>query len=311
MTKLITGSLTADETAALKAAFVRLGSMLHASETVLADALDKTVPGSANDRARREKRWDAYEQVNPLLYSAEDHLRTIMTVFRGGMLPTYALFTLLRGAAIPIVRCAYLLDPALDERIRMARGLNVRWENLDEQRKLKGENEKVFAERVAVLEERAKRYEIDVFKKDPERPATDFGERRRSDVELFGTYLRSRDEGKDTSDGAPFGETAFRFLSGHVHSMLWVMLLNAESSPTEEAGIASVKFDLRFDMFAGALAAVLRLHENNIKSMLTLSGYPVMIWNEAMKTGVDHAKAEYVRLAQAQAQQTSPTEAGT
>jgi len=302
MTKLFIGSLTADESAAFKAAFVRLASILHASETVLADALDKTVPGSPNDRARREKRWDAYEQINPLIFSAEDHVRTILTVFRSGTLPTYALYTLLRGAAIAIVRCAYLLDPVLDERMRMARGLNVRWDNLDEQRKLKGDD-KLFAERVALLEERAKRNGIEVFKKDPNKPATEFGERRRSDVELFGTYLKPREQEKDGNEGAPFGETAFRFLSGHVHSMLWVMFINAETSPTEESGMASVKFELRFDMFAGGLGAVLRLHENNVKSLLTLSGYPVMIWSEAMKTGVEHAKAEFVRLAHAQAHQ--------
>jgi hypothetical protein len=59
-------------------------------------------------------------------------------------------------------------------------------------------------------------------------------------------------------------------------------------------------------MFAGALGALLRLHENNIKSLLTLSGYPVMIWTEAMKSAVEHAKSEYVRLALAQKNVANP-----
>lgn len=309
MTKIFTASLTAEENAAFKAAFVRLASIVHASETVLAEALDKTVPDSVNARARRDKRWDGYEQVNPLLYSAEDHLRTILTVLRSGTLPTYGLYTLLRAAAIAIVRCAYLLDPAIDERMRMARGLNVRWDNLKEQSKLKGDDDKLFAERVAVLEERAARNGITVFKKNPSKPATDFGERRASDVELFATYLRPLQEDIDRGDTAPFGETAFRFLSGHVHSMLWVMLLDAETEPTEEPGTASVKFDLKFGLFAGALNSVLRLHENNIRSLLALSGYPAMVWSEAVKTGVEQAKSEYMRMAETQAQQTTPPDA--
>ena len=48
---------------------------------------------------------------------------------------------------------------------------------------------------------------------------------------------------------------------------------------------------------------MLRLHESNIKSLLVLSGYPVMVWSEAMKSGVEHAKSEYVELAEAQAKQ--------
>jgi hypothetical protein len=302
MTRLFTGSLTAAETDALKGAFVRLASILRVSENTVADAVERPVPDSAYGRARRAKRWDAYEQVNPLVYSAEDHLRTILTVFRSGTLPTYALYTLLRAAAIAVVRCAYLLDPGIDEQMRMARGLNVRWENLKEQSKLKDDNDKLFAERVAVLEQRATSNGITVFKKDPDKPATDFGERRVSDVELFAKYLKPLREEKVDKDAAPFGETAFRFLSGHVHSMLWVNFIDAEKTPSEEAGIQSVKFDLHFEWFGGALSAVLRLHESNIKSLLVLSGYPVMVWNEAMKSGVDHAKAEYVRLAEAQAQ---------
>lgn len=294
------GSLTAEETEAFKAAFVQLASILYVSETTVADAINRPVPDSAIDRARRGKRWDAYEQVNPLMYSAEDHLRTILSVFRSGTLPTYALYTLLRAAAIAVVRCAYLLDLELDERARMARALNVRWENLREQSKLKGDSDTLFAERVAVLEERASCNGIAIFKKDHGSPATDFGERRVSDVELFAKYLKPRRVEPEDKDVAPFGETAFRFLSGHVHSMLWVNFIDAETTPTKEPGIQSVKLDLHFDWFAGALSAVLRLHEGNTRSLLALSGYPVMVRNEAMKTGVERAKAEYVRLAEAQ-----------
>lgn len=293
------GDSTPEEVQALKAAFVRLGSLVRAYDAVIADALDKTVEGSANDRARRTARWDAYEMSNLLLFSAQDHLRTIRMILGSGTIPTYSLYTLLRSAAIAVVRCAYLLDPEIDEQLRLARGLNLRWENLDEQNKLK-RDEKLFGTRVATLEDSAARNGISVFKKDPNKPATAFGERRMSDVELFSKYVQPlRPEEQDQS--APvFGETSFRFLSGHVHSMLWVNFLNSSAEPTEEPEIATVKLEPHFDIFAGALAAVLRLHEQNLKSFLTLSGYPVIVWKEAVRSGIEHAKAEYVRLAEAQ-----------
>ena len=181
MSKIFVGSFTEGESQHFQAIFVRVAAVLQASENLLADAIDPAAPGSPNHTARTNQVWDAYEQVNPLLYSAEDHLRTMLMIFEGTKLPTYSLYTLLRAAAEAVVRCAYLLDPSLTERERMARGLNVRWENLDEQRKI-DHDDKQFAERVAHLEQRAAANGIQVLKKSGDKPAH-FGERRRSDVD--------------------------------------------------------------------------------------------------------------------------------
>ncbi len=176
----------------------------------------------------------------------------------------------------------------------MARGLNVRWENLEEQRKLTGDAGQ-FAARVAALEERAARNGIQVFNVDPAKPATDFGERRLNEVALFSRYITPEKPNPDADK--PIGELVYRYLSGHIHSAIWVKIANAEITATDEPGMSTVKLDLQFDWLALMLRMVLRRHESNIVSLLMLSGYPVMVWNEAMKSGIADGQTRFVRLA--------------
>jgi len=298
MTKIQQGSFSADESHLFKVVYVRLSALLHASQSVVADAVDSAVSDSPNGRARTAHRWDAFEQVNHLLYSAEDHLRTMRIVLEAEFLPTYALFSLLRAAAEAVVSCAYLLDDSLSDTARMARGLNVRWENLEEQRKLTGDASQ-FAARVAILEERAARNGIQVFKVDPAKPATDFGERRLSEIALFSKYITP--EKPDPNADKPIGELVYRYLSGHVHSAIWVKIANAEITATDEPGMSTVKLDLQFDWLALMLRMILRRHESNIVSLLALSGYPVMVWHEALKSGTADGQKGFVRLADRQA----------
>jgi hypothetical protein len=302
--KIFEGSFTPEESRVYEVIFVRIAAALQASQNVLADAMDRTVPSSPNHRARTNQVWDAYEQVGLLLYSAEDHLRAMLMLLEGPQVPTYALYTLLRAAAEAILRCAYLLDPSLTEQQRMARGLNVQLENLMEQNKVVPD-EKLFSERVAALEERAARNGIEVIKKHTDKPATAFGEQRMSEVALFSTYIQSRDKEPDPDPGKPIGETLFRYLSGHVHSMVWVKISQAAATPTEEPGMSSVKLDMKFDWLAAMVAMVLRVHEQNIASLLKLSGYPQMVWDEAKKTATLDARRRLEKLAKPQDDSTS------
>jgi hypothetical protein len=286
VSKIVMGSFTAEEIRHFHEIFVRVAAVLQASQNLLADAIDPAAPGSPNNKARTNQVWDAYEQVGALLYSAEDHLRTMFMIFEGTQLPTYSLYTLLRAAAEAIVRCAYLLDPGLTEPQRLARGLNLRWENLDEVRKLDHDDPR-FAERVAHLEERAVANGIEVVRKsDGKQPH--FGEGRKNDVDLFAQYVQSIRQDRDPEGRT--GEKLYRFLSAHVHSMIWVKLFQAQTAPTDEAGMNSVKLDLEFDQLAGMLLMVLRLHESNIANLLKLSGYPIVVWDLAKKTAIEDAK---------------------
>lgn len=298
MAQMFRGTFSSENTQRLKVVYSELAATLHASEQFVPDTYSTPVPGSANHKARAAQLWDAYEQSGLLIYSAEDHLRTILRVFEGTDLPTYSLFTLLRGAAVPIVTGAYLLEPGIDDKTRLARALNVRWVNVEEQNKL-DPNAQNFAKNIAHLEERAAANGITVFKKDPARPATDFGERRLSEFALCGRYLKGKDP-----ESERFGGMVYRYLSGHVHAMLWVKMINADVAETSEPGISSLRLDLQFDWFATMLQVVLRLHVRNITSLMSLSGFPRTIWEEAMKTATSTAQARYVALAERQAAET-------
>ena len=102
------------------------------------------------------------------------------------------------------------------------------------------------------------------------------------------------------------GETLYRYLSAHVHSMIWVKLQQADATPTDEPGMQSVKLDMRFDWLAGMLSMVLRLHERNIANLLKLSGYPLMVWDEAKKTAITDAKKRLEALGEKQQRPESP-----
>lgn len=298
MTKVQQGSFSADENELFKVWYVRLSALLYSSESVVADAVASAVPESPHGRARAAQRWDAYEQANHILFSAEDHLRTMRSVLEAEYLPTYALFSLLRAAAEAVVLCAYLLDDSISEITRMARGLNVRWDNLDEQRKLSGDA-KLFAERVAVLEERALNNGIQVIKKEPAKPDVHFGEGRQSAVALFSKYITP--ESPDPGADRPLGELVYRYLSGHVHAAIWVKIANAEITASDEPGISMAKLDLQFTWLVVMLRLILRRHESNLISLLALSGYPRMVWQEAMKSGTTDGQNRFIRLAERQA----------
>jgi hypothetical protein len=293
MAQVFRGSFTQEQNDIFKRLFVELAATLRAFEKLLPDAFNRPLPGSVNSRARQAQLWDAYELAGLLIYSVDDHLRTILWLFEGGQLPTYALYTLLRAAAVPAVKSAYLLEQNIDERARLARALNVRWDGFDEQNKL-DPNSQRLAENIAYLEERARKNGIEVFKKDPNRPATAFGEHRPSELILFGKYLRGRNSSNR------FGQMVFRLLSGHVHAEVWPKMLNAETAETDEPGIVSVKLDLQFDWFAPMLWMVLRLHIQNGRSLLKLSGSPDLVWDETFRAATTEAQARYVELATGQ-----------
>jgi hypothetical protein len=275
MTKLSFNKLGPEESKAFNLAFLQIASVLQASEHVVASALDPAVPASGIDKANKSGRRDAYEQTRLLLYSAEDHLRTILLILERRKLPTFGLYSLLRPAAEAVVRCAYLLDRTVDETRRLGRGLNMRLENLVEQNKVV-RDPALLASRVEALEKKASASGIDIIKstaKDGRQWTDGFGERRpKSEVNLFATYV------------GDVGELLYRYLSAHVHSMAWVKLQKDRAIATDEPGISMMPMELDLQIFLSTLTIVLRVHDKNIENLMALAGYPLMIWDEAKKT---------------------------
>jgi hypothetical protein len=273
MTKLQQLSLSADDVRAMNEVVPRLQRLLDVAEAVVVDAVEQPAPESKKGQADESRLHDAYDYVGALIFAGEDHLRLIRSVLETGPLPSFALYPLLRAAAEAMVRARHLLDLDITETQRLARGLNERLDNLDEQKKIAPDalddgHDELFAhyeERVAHLEERAVENGIKVcrqrLKDGSAGKITGFDEPIRSDFSLFSTYLYE-------------GPTAYRWLSGHVHSKPWVQLPKSAATPSADPEVALVQTGMNIPLFANLLDCVLDVYEESLVAWLVLAGYP-------------------------------------
>jgi hypothetical protein len=261
--------LTPQEQSALSAA-LQLLQAVDGSSAFLFHAADPPSQGSKRDRANRTDLADAYIHAGALLYASEDHLRTIQSVIQSGLLPTYALWTMLRTSAEAEVRCRHLLDLGVAEVERLARGLNERFDNLIEQRKATRDLA-FFRQRVAHLEQRATANGIAPVYAKTKGTTGDvvgFGEPAKSVVEFFDLYFTA-------------GSKVFRYLGGHVHSKPWVQLPMSRARPTSDPKVSTIPTELNVILFAAVLNNVLMLRDGSVRAWLVLSGYPPNLWANA------------------------------
>jgi hypothetical protein len=265
--------MTREEAEALHREASRLDRILEASNTFVRPSVEPPVPNSPMEQANKADLREAYDMSYLLLFSAEDHLRTVLMILKTGPLPCFALLTLIRAAAEADVRCRHLLDPLITETERLARGMNERLDNLQEQRKVDApQADKHYQQRVAHLEQRAKANGITPLYSKGGGAIHAFGEPQKTDRDLFATYLPGGT-----------GSMAFSFLSGYVHSKPWVTVQASRAKPSAERGVADVATDLNVLLFASILKIVLDIHDFNIGQWLRLAGYPPEVWANAKK----------------------------
>lgn len=294
MTDITNIDLTPEDRAALQPVGDRLSRLVAISTSnFVHDAVDKPVPESAIGNARAAKLSDAYEQARQRLNSAEDHLRTILTIITSATpVPSFALFTLVRAAAIAIVHARYLLEPTISETDRLGRGLSARLENQKQLRKVErneaespddvdagDENttandnlspDDFFAERVEHLRKRAEANGIALVR-DRHDKIVGFGECWPSDTDLFEFFMPG------------IGKLYFQYLSGYAHSLPWAQLPMHRAEPPDEAGDRLVPTDINVPVFAAVLGGALSLYDETIGFVLPRAGYPAMVWTEAKK----------------------------
>jgi len=145
---------TAQEQAALNAVTEKLIRISDETIDFVLDSIDPPAPGSPFAVATKADLRDAYDYAGHLIYATHDHLRTILAIIKLGSLPSYAMYTLLRPAAEAAVRAKHLLVPTISETERLARGLNERLDNLNEQRRA-GADARDIAKRIDHLAKRA------------------------------------------------------------------------------------------------------------------------------------------------------------
>ena len=262
--------LSPEDTARLERIISQLNRVLDASDRFVSTSIDAPLAGSPMKAAYQANLRDPYQQAYLLLVAAADHLRTIVDLVKQGRLPQFALYTLLRSAGEAAVRARHLLDPMLDERQRLARGLNERLDNIEEARKVETSEPFDYDAKIDHLEERASANDIMPLRKSAISPITAFGEPRKNVIDLFGLYL-------------PAGSLAFRFLCGFTHSMMWTLIQRERAQPTSDPTVARVPTDLNVPLFTTVLATVVRLHDKNCGYLLQLGGYPADVWNMAKK----------------------------
>lgn len=269
--------LTAEDRAALQPVADRLRRLIAIPTTNLVhDATYKPVADSRIDKATKAKLQDAYELARQRLVSAEDHLRTILSLLAPEMLlPSFSMFTLIRGAAVPTFHARYLLDPdpAIDESTRLGRGLSARLENLKQQQKVHPDTQgSHFDDRVEHLRKRAEDNGIAVV---PDRHGAiiGFGESWPTDTALFDTYMPGGT-----------GKTYFQYLSGYAHSLPWAQIPMSRAEPSDDPEISLVPTDVNVPVLAAVLNGALGLYDETVQFYLGHGGYPAEVWTAAKRS---------------------------
>lgn len=265
--------MTAEDQAALQPVAHRLSRLIANSTTNLVhDATFNPPDDSRIGKAMKAKLGDAYELARQRLISAEDHLRTILSLLTGSIpLPSFSLFTLVRGASIPTVHASYLLDPRIDETARLARALSARLENLRQQQKVHPETQgNFFDERLAHLVKRAEDNGIAIVRNRNE-VVLGFSEQWPTDTGLFEEYVPD------------VGKTYFQYVSGYAHSLAWAQLPRHRAQPSDDPDISLVPTDVNVPVFAAVLNGALTLYDEAVGFYLGNGGYPALVWEQTKK----------------------------
>jgi hypothetical protein len=265
--------LTADDRAVLQPVAARLTRLVAIATTNLVhDATFKPAPDSRIDKAQKADLSDPYDLAGHALAAAEDHLRTILSLLGPDkMLPSFSMFTLIRGGAMPTVHARHLLEPSISETMRLGRALSARLKNLEQQQKVHPEAQGTFfVDRVDHVTKRAEANGITVLR-NKKGAVIGFGEHWPTDADLFDKYIPD------------IGKTFWQFLSAHAHSMAWIQLPMSRAVPSDKPGIVIVPTAVDVPTLAGVLNGILTLYDETVGIYIDHAGYPAMVWNEAKK----------------------------
>jgi hypothetical protein len=189
-----------------------------------------------------------------LLVSAEFHLLTLAATMTARDLYPFGGFTLLRGAAEPAARAAWIMDPGISSTERRARVLVERLSALQEMRKFKNLRREAD-DRIQELIEDAKALghkPVDGKWVKPEH----FGQARPQATSLFSKLLPNVFE----EDADAPGGRLYRILSAFAHSTLWAVLAQRELVTDYQPGLKSAMVVLNVGWLVGQLGQVEKLH---------------------------------------------------
>jgi len=192
------------------------------------------------------------------------------------MMPAFAFYTLLRAAADATVRCRHLLEPGITEPERLARGMNERLDNLRQQGAVDPETLGAhFDRRLAHMKQRAEENGISLRwdKGKDGGKLIGFNEPVKKDLDLFRLYFSK-------------GSTAFRYLSGYVHSKPWVLIPRHRARPSADPDVSLAETRIEIEVFVPLLESVMDLVDETIGDWLSLAEHTPDVWSSAKKQGL-------------------------
>jgi hypothetical protein len=212
-----------------------------------------------------------------LLVSSDFHLLTLAAALSARDIYPFGGFTLLRGAAEPAARAAWIMEPDISFVDRRARVLVERLDALQEMRKfknLRGRADEDIAR--LVTDATALGHPIvDGKKVKPEH----FGQARPDATNLFARLLPDvAGRGGD----APGGRL-YRLLSAFSHSTLWAILAQRESEEDSAPGMKSAMIVLNVDWLMGNLGQVLKLHNIAMRRLADQIGEGPQRWDRILQ----------------------------
>jgi hypothetical protein len=213
------------------------------------------------------------------MLSADGHLLTLAAAMSTGELHAFGLYSLLRGAAEPLARVTWLFDDAATSAQRHQRLLGERLANQLERRKLKAYRRHAD-DRIQVI---AKAAAHAGFKSTPAtgRPEH-FGQPRPSSTTLFARVLG---EARVDPTQDEVGELLYRMLSGHAHSMMWVLIGQADTVGPRRGNVTQALLELRPFQILTMLDLVLRTYDTVQSSWCLMHGLDQSAW-QSVRAGL-------------------------
>jgi hypothetical protein len=276
------------EMSALSAVTQRLGRQLHASEMFLDQVVNPPVPGSAIDHAYAGKSRVEFDLAFLFVKAGEDHLRTILWITEARRLPSFAMYTVMRGAAEALARAWYLLGAATVEE-RRSRALNIRLSSLLEQSKLldprarKGKPKpKRSADEISRSESDRRRVRERLKALEDQAAAQGIGAIRDKNGRAIGFGSAPLPQKWElVADAMHEGEFAYGLVSGFGHSEPWALLRPERAVPTDDPEVMLSPTALNLDWLLAILERVLDVHDRILARWMELAGQSADVWNLA------------------------------
>lgn len=238
----------------------------------------RPVPGSPEAKELRTWRGNhPGPTAELLLVSAGFHLLTLVAALSARDLYPFGGFTLLRGAAEPTARAAWIMEPGISPFDRRARVLVERLDALQEMRKFNNLRAQAD-ERIADLVSDAAALGHQVVNGKRIKPEH-FGQARPDATNLFAKLLP---DVTGLGGDAPGGRL-YRLLSAFSHSALWAVLVQTESDAEFSPGMRAATIVLNVDWLMGQLGQVLKLHNIAMRRLAGQIGEGPERWDQILQ----------------------------